>query len=91
MTKDQRYKVEYYIDEWGMLIAKPRRIPDDSGFAVEFEDYCKLETELAALKAELEEENTALVKTIQRDTLTSLRQLATLKAELRENRAVGDE
>ncbi len=91
MTKDQRYKVEYYIDEWGMLIAKPRRIPDDSGFAVKFEDYCKLETELAALKAELEEENTALVKTIQRDTLTSLRQLATLKAELRENRAVGDE
>ena len=32
----------------------PCLIPDDSGYAVKFEDYCKLETELAALKAENE-------------------------------------
>lgn len=37
--------------------------------------------QLTAKVAELEEENTALVKTIQRDTLTSLRQLAALKAD----------
>ena len=37
---------------------------------------------LRARVAELEEENTAIVKTIQRDTLTSLRQLAALKTEL---------
>lgn len=54
MTKVQRYKVGYYTDEWGMSIISPCLIPDDSGFAVKFEDYCKLETELAALKAENE-------------------------------------
>lgn len=37
---------------------------------------------LRARVAELEEENTALVKTIQRDTLTSLRQLAKKSAEI---------
>ena len=37
--------------------------------------------QLTARIAELEEENTALVKTVQRDTLTSLRRLAALKAE----------
>ena len=36
--------------------------------------------ELRARVAELEEENTALVKTIQRDTLTSLRRLAASQA-----------
>ena len=50
MTKVQRYKVGYYTDEWGMSIISPCLIPDGSGFAVKFEDYCKLETELAALK-----------------------------------------
>lgn len=54
MTKVQRYKVGYYTDGRGMLIVPPRLIPDDSGFAIKFEDYCKLETELAALKAENE-------------------------------------
>ena len=55
MTKVQRYKVGYYTDEWGMSIISPCLIPDDSGFAVKFEDYCKLETDLAAIKAENEE------------------------------------
>ena len=54
MTKVQRYKVGYYTDEWGMSSNTPCLIPDDSGYAVKFEDYCKLETELAALKTELE-------------------------------------
>ena len=54
MTKVQRYKVGYYTDEWGMSSNTPCLIPDDSGYAVKFEDYCKLETELAALKAENE-------------------------------------
>ena len=54
MTKVQRYKVGYYTDEWGMSSNTPCLIPDDSGYAVKFEDYCKLETELAALKAESE-------------------------------------
>ena len=45
MTKVQRYKVGYYTDGRGMLIVPPRLIPDDSGFAVKFEDYCKLEAE----------------------------------------------
>lgn len=52
MTKVQRYKVGYYTDEWGMSIISPCLIPNDSGFAVKFEDYCKLETELAAIKAD---------------------------------------
>ena len=55
MTKVQRYKVGYYTDEWGMSSNTPCLIPDDSGYAVKFEDYCKLETELAALKTELRE------------------------------------
>ena len=54
MTKVQRYKVGFFSDEWGMSSSTPCLIPDDSGFAVKFEDYCKLETELAALKAENE-------------------------------------
>ena len=54
MTKVQRYKVGYYTDGRGMLIVPPRLIPDDSGFAIKFEDYCKLEAELAALKADNE-------------------------------------
>ena len=54
MTKVQRYKVGFFQDEWGMSSITPCLIPDDSGFAVKFEDYCKLETELAALKAENE-------------------------------------
>ena len=52
MTKVQRYKVGYYTDEWGMSSNTPCLIPDDSGYAVKFEDYCKLESELATLKAE---------------------------------------
>ena len=52
MTKVQRYKVGYYTDEWGMSSNTPCLVPDDSGYAVKFEDYCKLETELAAIKAE---------------------------------------
>ena len=54
MTKVQRYKVGYYTDEWGMSSNTPCLVPDDSGYAVKFEDYCKLEAELAALKAENE-------------------------------------
>jgi len=54
MTKVQRYKVGYYTDEWGMSSNTPCLVPDDSGYAVKFEDYCKLETELAAIKAENE-------------------------------------
>ena len=54
MTKVQRYKVGYYTDEWGMSSNTPCLVPDDNGYAVRFEDYCKLEAELAALKAENE-------------------------------------
>ena len=54
MTKVQRYKVGFFQDEWGMSSNTPCLVPDDSGYAVKFEDYCKLETELAALKAENE-------------------------------------
>ena len=54
MTKVQRYKVGYYTDEWGMSSNTPCLIPDDSGYAVKFEDYCKLETEHTALKTENE-------------------------------------
>ena len=53
MTKVQRYKVGYYTDGRGMLIVPPRLIPDDSGFAVKFEDYCKLEAENERLKHNL--------------------------------------
>ena len=41
----QRYKVGYYTDEWGMSSNTPCLVHDDSGYAVKFEDYCKLETE----------------------------------------------
>ena len=54
MTKVQRYKVGYYTDEWGMSSNTPCLVPDDSGYAVKFEDYCKLEAELTTLKAENE-------------------------------------
>ena len=54
MTKVQRYKVGFFQDEWGMSSNTPCLVPDDSGYAVKFEDYCKLETELATLKAENE-------------------------------------
>lgn len=54
MTKVQRYKAGYYTDEWGMSSNTPCLIPDDSGYAVKFEDYCKLETELAEKDAEVE-------------------------------------
>ena len=54
MTKVQRYKVGFFSDEWGMSSNTPCLIPADSGYAVKFEDYCKLEAELAALKAENE-------------------------------------
>ena len=53
MTKVQRYKVGFFSDEWGMSSITPCLIPDDSGFAVKFEDYCKLEAENERLKAEL--------------------------------------
>ena len=53
MTKVQRYKVGYYSDEWGMSSNTPCLIPDDSGYAVKFEDYFKLEAENERLKAEL--------------------------------------
>ena len=76
MTKVQRYKVGYYTDEWGMLIIAPRLLPDDSGYAVKFEDYCKLETELAAKDEVIAEAGEMLAM---RD-----RQLAALKTELRE-------
>ena len=53
MTKVQRYKVGYYTDEWGMSIISPCLIPDDSSFAVKFEDYCKLEAENERLERNL--------------------------------------
>ena len=53
MTKVQRYKVGYYTDEWGMSSNTPCLIPDDSGYAVKFEDYCKLEAENDRLKHNL--------------------------------------
>ena len=53
MTKVQRYKVGFFSDEWGMSSITPCLIPDDSGFAVKFEDYFKLEAENERLKAEL--------------------------------------
>ena len=53
MTKVQRYKVGYYTDEWGMSSNTPCLIPDDSGYAVKFEDYCKLEAENERLKHNL--------------------------------------
>ena len=76
MTKVQRYKVGYYTDEWGMSSNTPCLVPDDSGYAVKFEDYCKLETELAA-KDEVIAEAGEMLAMLDR-------QLAALKTELRE-------
>ena len=81
MTKVQRYKVGYYTDGRGMLIVPPRLIPDDSGFAVKFEDYCKLEAELAALKAELREICAAIDDPASDLTLTTIECVNKLKAE----------
>ena len=53
MTKVQRYKVGYYTDEWGMSSNTPCLIPDDNGYAVKFEDYCKLEAENGRLNHNL--------------------------------------
>lgn len=53
MTKVQRYKVGYYTDEWGMASNTPCLVPDDSGYAVKFEDYFKLEAENERLKRNL--------------------------------------
>lgn len=53
MTKVQLYKVGYYTDEWGMSSNTPCLVPDDSGYAVKFEDYCKLEAENERLKHNL--------------------------------------
>ena len=53
MTKVQRYKVGYYTDEWGMSSNTPCLVPDDSGYAVKFEDYCKLEAENERLERNL--------------------------------------
>ena len=52
MTKVQRYKVGYYSDEWGSSNT-PCLIPNDNGYAVKFEDYCKLEAENERLKHNL--------------------------------------
>ena len=73
MTKVQRYKVGFFQDEWGLSGIAPRLIPDDNGCAVKFEDYCKLETELAAKDEVIAEAGEMLAM---RD-----RQLAALKAE----------
>lgn len=53
MTKFQRYKVGYYTDEWGMSSNTPCLVPAVSGYAVKFEDYCKLEAENEWLKHNL--------------------------------------
>ena len=81
MTKVQRYKVGYYTDEWGMLIVTPRLIPDDRGFAIRLGDYFKLETELAALKAELREICAAIDDPACDLTLTTVECIKKLKAE----------
>ena len=81
MTKVQRYKVGFFSDEWGMSSSTPRLIPDDSGFAVKFEDYCKLETELAALKAELREICAAIDDPAGDLTLTAVECIKKLKVE----------
>ena len=81
MTKVQRYKVGYYTDEWGMSSNTPCLIPDDSGYAVKFEDYCKLETELAALKTELREICAAIDDPVCDLTLTAVECIKKLKAD----------
>ena len=81
MTKVQLYKVGYYTDEWGMSSNTPCLIPDDSGYAVKFEDYCKLETEIATLKTELREICAALDDPACDLTLTAVECIKKLKAE----------
>ena len=81
MTKVQRYKVGYYTDEWGMSSNTPCLVPDDSGYAVKFEDYCKLETELATLKAELREICDAIDDPACDLTLTAVECIKKLKGE----------
>ena len=81
MTKVQRYKVGFFSDEWGMSSITPCLIPDDSGYAVKFEDYCKLETELAALKAELREICAAIDDPACDLTLTAVECIKKLRAE----------
>ena len=81
MTKVQRYKVGFFQDEWGMSSITPCLIPDDSGFAVKFEDYCKLEAELATLKAELREICAAIDDPAGDLTLTTVECIKKLKAE----------
>ena len=81
MTKVQLYKVGYYTDEWGMSSNTPCLVPDDSGYAVKFEDYCKLETELVALKAELREICAAIDDPACDLTLTTVECIKKLKAE----------
>ena len=81
MTKVQRYKVGYYTDEWGMSSNTPCLVHDDSGYAVKFEDYCKLETELAALKAELREICAAIDDPACDLTLTTVECIKKLKGE----------
>ena len=73
----QRYKVGYYTDEWRMHSNTPCLIPDDSGFAVKFEDYCKLETENERLEAENERlKHNLATMTRQRDNLLAQVDLA---------------
>ena len=55
MTKVQRYKVGYYTDEWGMSSNTPCLVPADSGYAVKFEDYCKLEAALKVARDGIDE------------------------------------
>ncbi len=81
MTKVQRYKVGYYTDEWGMSSNTPCLVPDDSGYAVKFEDYCKLETELAAIKAELREICAAIDDPACDLTLTAVECIKNLKED----------
>ena len=55
--------------------------PDDSGYAVKFEDYCKLEAELAALKTEFREICAAIDDPACDLTLTAVECIKKLKAE----------
>ena len=80
MTKVQRYKVGFFQDEWGMSSITPCLIPDDSGFAVKFEDYCKLEAEIERLRDAVRQQESQVWKE-QRTSLELQDQLA--KAEQR--------
>jgi len=61
MTKVKRYKVGYYTDEWGMSSNTPCLVPDDSGYAVKFEDYALLKKQRDDLLAAMEKMNRAYV------------------------------